>query len=273
MRNFSHKAPPLLKQKFIVDKTPFTIHLKNSICSSKLLFPLLYQRMPHLSTNAPSRMVFEHLQDCFHPQNSTSGFLQLFQICFHIFKGLIPLQIARVLGTAHLLAITKLSSKVHPIVVGEVMYRFTNCTLYLQFCDVFVKHFSSNQFEVATKGDCEVVIHGIQCTLDLYPNWVVLQLDMANTFNLVSKKVILQKNCVVGEDIMQLIPFVHASMHLCFPYFTIIIIMKVMSQSSPLPWEPIYVILQEGHYSHQPTLGLCILQLVISFLFNSIHYR
>jgi hypothetical protein len=202
MRNFSHKAPPLLKQKFIVDKTPFTIYFKNSICSSKLLFPLLHQHMPHLSTNAPSMMVFEHLQGCFHPKNSTSGFLYLFQICSHIFIGLIPLQIARVLGVAHFLAITKPSNRVHPIVAGEAMYRFTNYTLYLQFRDAFVKHFASNQFEVATKGDCEIVIHGIQCTLDLYPNWVVLQLDMANTFNLVSKEVILLKNYVVGEDIM-----------------------------------------------------------------------
>ncbi len=137
MKNFSHTTPPLLKQNFIVDKTPFTIHFKNSISSSKLLFPLLRQRMPHLSTNAFSRMVFEHFQDCFHPKNSTSEFLQLFQLCSHIVKGLIPLQIAHVLGATHLLVITKPSNGVHPIVVGEAMYRFKSCTLYLQFSRCF----------------------------------------------------------------------------------------------------------------------------------------
>jgi hypothetical protein len=80
-------------------------------------------------------------------------------------------------------------------------------------------HFSSHQFEVATKGDCEVVIHGIMCTLDFYPNWVFFQLNMANTFNLVSKEVIFQKNCVVGGDIMQLIPFVRAFYAFEFPLF------------------------------------------------------
>ncbi len=170
MKNFSHKAPFLLKQNLIVDKTPFTIHLKNYISSSKLLFPLLHQCMPHLLTNVPSKMVFEHLQDCFHPKSSKNGFLQLFQFCSHIIKGLIPLRIALVLGMAHLLTITKPSSVVHPIVMGEAMYRFTSCTLCLQFHDAFVTHFSSHQFEITTKGGCETIIHGIRCTLDLYPN-------------------------------------------------------------------------------------------------------
>jgi len=39
---------------------------------------------------------------------------------------------------------------------------------------------------------------------------VVLQLDVANAFNLVLKGVILQKLHVVGGDTIQLIPFVHA---------------------------------------------------------------
>jgi hypothetical protein len=59
-------------------------------------------------------------------------------------------------------------------------------------------------------GVCEAVIHGIRCTLDLHPNWIVLQLDMANTFNSMSRRVIFQELCAASKDIIQLIPFVHA---------------------------------------------------------------
>jgi hypothetical protein len=68
----------------------------------------------------------------------TSGFPQLFQLCFHIAQGHIPFQIAHVIGIAHLLAMTKPLGGVHPIVVGEncidsqtALYAF-NCTKFLQ---------------------------------------------------------------------------------------------------------------------------------------------
>jgi hypothetical protein len=53
---------------------------------------------------------------------------------------------------AYFLAMTKPSSKVHPIAKGEAMYQFTGHTLCFQFCDVFVTHFTPHQFEVTTKG-------------------------------------------------------------------------------------------------------------------------
>jgi hypothetical protein len=53
-------------------------------------FKLTFQCMPHMLANGPSRMVFEHLWDRFHPKDLTSGFPQLFQLCFHIVKGHIP---------------------------------------------------------------------------------------------------------------------------------------------------------------------------------------
>jgi hypothetical protein len=81
--------------------------------------------MPHLSINGPSRIVFEHFRDCFHPKDLTSGFPQLFQLCFHIVKGHIPLQIAHVLGAIHLLSMTEPSNGVHPIIMGKTLYQLT----------------------------------------------------------------------------------------------------------------------------------------------------
>jgi hypothetical protein len=37
-------------------------------------FKLIFQRMPHLSTNGFFGMIFENLQDCFHLEDSMIGF-------------------------------------------------------------------------------------------------------------------------------------------------------------------------------------------------------
>ncbi len=78
--------------------------------------------MSHLSASGPFGIVFEHLHDYFHLKDLASGFFQLFQLCFHITQGHIPPQIARVLGTAHLLTMTKPSSGVCPITLEETLY-------------------------------------------------------------------------------------------------------------------------------------------------------
>ncbi len=166
--------------------------------------------MPHLSASSHFGMVFKHLWDYFHPKDSTNGFPQLFQLYSHIVKGHIPLQIACVLGVACLLAMTKSSSKIHPITMGEALYQLTSHALCLQFHNTFVTHFSPHQIIVTTKGSCETIVHGIKCTLNLYLDSVVLQLSLANTFNLMSRGVIFQELLIIGGNIMQFIPFVHA---------------------------------------------------------------
>jgi hypothetical protein len=92
----------------------------------------------------------------------------------------------------------------------ETLYQFTNHTICFQCHEAFATHFSPHQFVVATKGDCEIVIHGVKCTLDLHLDWVVLQLDVANTFTLVSKGVKFQEFRATGGDIIQLIHLVRA---------------------------------------------------------------
>ncbi len=131
-------------------------------------FKLTFQRMSHLLTSGHSRMVFEHLWNYFHPEDLVNGFPHLFQLCFYIAQGHIPPQITHVLGATHLLTMTKLLGGIHPIAMGEVSYRFTSYTLCFQFNDTFVTHFSPHQFRVTTKSNCERIIHGIKCTLDLH---------------------------------------------------------------------------------------------------------
>jgi len=102
-------------------------------------------------------MVFEHLRNWIHPEDSMSGFLKLFQLCFHIVKSHISLQIACVLGVTRLLFMTKPLGEVCPIEMGETLYQLTNHVLYLQFHDVFATHFSTQQFKITIKDSYETV--------------------------------------------------------------------------------------------------------------------
>jgi hypothetical protein len=58
--------------------------------------------------------------------------------------------------------------------------------LVLQFKDTFIEYFSPHQFGVTTLGGCKTMVHGVKATLNLYPKWVVLQMDVRNAFYLVS---------------------------------------------------------------------------------------
>ncbi len=97
---------------------------------------------------------------------------------------------------------------VRPIAVGETLYSLIGRALCFQFHEALVTHFSPHQFGVVTKGGYEVVTHDIICILDLHPNCVVLQLNVANAFNLVSKGVIFQELRATSGDIIQFILFV-----------------------------------------------------------------
>jgi hypothetical protein len=85
--------------------------------------------MPNLSISGFYGMVFKHFQNCFHLKSFVNGFLQLFQLCFHIAQGHIPCQIAHILGVACVLAIIKPLGGVLPIIVREVLYQFTSHAL------------------------------------------------------------------------------------------------------------------------------------------------
>jgi hypothetical protein len=101
-----------------------------------------------------------------------------------------------------LLAMNKHLGEVRPITMGETLYRLISHALCLQFHETCVLHFSPHEFGVTTKGGYETVIHYIRCTLDLHPDWVVPQLDVANAFKLVLRRVIFQEFLVACGDII-----------------------------------------------------------------------
>jgi hypothetical protein len=54
-------------------------------------------------------------------------------------------------------------------------------------------HLLPHQFGKVVRGDCKAVVHGIQATFDVHPNWVVLQVNVMNIFNTILHETIFQK--------------------------------------------------------------------------------
>ncbi|KAL2621414.1 hypothetical protein R1flu_001619 [Riccia fluitans] len=53
-------------------------------------------------------------------------------------------------------------------------------------------------------------MHGLRATLDLHPDWVVLQLDIRNAFNTVSREAIFHELRSAPGTLDPLFPFVHS---------------------------------------------------------------
>lgn len=61
------------------------------------------------------------------------------------------------------------------------------------FMSAVSSHLSPYQFGVMVKGGCEAMVHGIRIILYAHFDWVVLQVDIVNAFNIGLCKVIFQE--------------------------------------------------------------------------------
>jgi hypothetical protein len=118
-------------------------------------FKSTFQHMPHLFASVFSKMVFEHLQNCFQLEDFANGFPQLFQLCSHITQG-VPCWITHILEIVHLLAMTKPLSEICPIVMGEALYWFKSLTLCFQFRDAFATHFPHIDLKLQPKANVKL---------------------------------------------------------------------------------------------------------------------
>ncbi|GAQ91995.1 protein with reverse transcriptase-like domain [Klebsormidium nitens] len=77
--------------------------------------------------------------------------------------------------------------RVRPLAVGEVLRRLVARAVGLQYRERFREFFTPLQYGVATPGGCEAVVAGIWACLDLEPETLFLQVDLANAFNEVDR--------------------------------------------------------------------------------------
>jgi hypothetical protein len=148
-------------------------------------------------------MVYELLWDCFVPDDFANGFDLFFEICGHIVRGHVPPSISCLF-----FALKKQSRSIRPIVINDVTYHLVVHTLVIQCKDTFLEHFNLHQFGVTTCGRCEIMVHGVRMMLNLHPNWVVLEVDVHNSFNSMSLSTIFQELWFSLGSLYQLFPFV-----------------------------------------------------------------
>jgi hypothetical protein len=92
-----------------VNLPPFVsdFHPKMDLVLDKKAFIFIVACFPCLSFNGLLNMVYELLQDCFVPNDSTTGFHLLFEICKHIACGHVPPLVSSLLVALQLLALEK----------------------------------------------------------------------------------------------------------------------------------------------------------------------
>ncbi|GJP43967.1 hypothetical protein CLOM_g3365 [Closterium sp. NIES-68] len=155
----------------------------------QLTVPLLHSALrsaPRGTAAGPSGWLIEHLRDTFLScQTHLPHLLQLFQ---NWLQGDLPLEVRPYFTASTLVALQKPQGGVRPIAIGEVLpHLLSRCvTLHYkqQIRDFFLPCL---QFGVAVPAGIEVMAHAVQSALSLHPEWVVLQLDVANAFNSVSR--------------------------------------------------------------------------------------
>jgi hypothetical protein len=72
---------------------------------------------------------------------------------------------------------------------------------------VFQEHLYPHQFGASTLEGYEAIHFGIQTFLDLHLDWAIMQVDIENTFNNLSRASIFRKLCDVGGLLANIVPF------------------------------------------------------------------
>ncbi|CAI7754585.1 unnamed protein product [Closterium sp. NIES-54] len=175
----SSKHPPA------AEKIPDWVHSFTPAAAPQLTVPVLHaalQSAPRGTAAGPSGWFIEHLRDTFlsHQQHLPS-LLHVFQ---NWLQGDLPPAVRPFYTASNLVALQKPHGGVRPIAIGEVLPRLlSRCITLLfkqQMRETFLPHL---QFGVAIPAGIEIMSHAVYSAFSLHPDWVVLQLDVANAFN------------------------------------------------------------------------------------------
>ncbi|CAI5969758.1 unnamed protein product, partial [Closterium sp. NIES-65] len=165
-----------------------------------------FGRAPRGSSGGPSGWVAEHLRDTFlaFPQ-SLHFLLAVYQ---QWLRGRCAPAARSLLASSTLVALAKSNMDVRPIAIGEVLVRILSRAVCLQLRDQMARVFlASQQFGVGVMCGTEVVVRGVRRALADHPDWVVLQLDVANAFNSFHRDRMFQA-LQASPEFQCLIPFI-----------------------------------------------------------------
>ncbi|CAI5970085.1 unnamed protein product, partial [Closterium sp. NIES-65] len=161
---------------------------------------------PRGSSGGPSGWVAEHLRDTFLAfPHSLHFLLAVYQ---QWLRGRCAPAARSLLASSTLVALAKSNMDVRPIAIGEVLVRILSRAVCLQLRDQMARVFlASQQFGVGVMCGTEVVVRGVRRALADHPDWVVLQLDVANAFNSFHRDRMFQA-LQASPEFQCLIPFI-----------------------------------------------------------------
>ena len=122
------------------------------------------------------------------------------------------------LGTSRLVALQKPTGGVRPLAIREAFYWLVSRAICLQIRETLSSYFQW-QFGFAFRGECEVANLGVRLLLESTPSGGVIQVDVKNAFNTISRRAIFEELRNVGGVLGGLFPFVRAFYGTSTPLF------------------------------------------------------
>ena len=152
------------------------------------------------TAGGPSGLRASHLKDALSAKNFSAG-AQLIDVMTDVINiiaaGRAPPDLAPHLCGANLFAANKKLGGHRPIAVGETLRRWASKCLARKAFEDTREHLAPHQLGVGVKGGCEALIHAANKILsdDSIPleNKWVLQVDMENAFNSISREAMLEE--------------------------------------------------------------------------------
>lgn len=157
------------------------------------------RKFPQASAGGGSKMTpahFKQMASC--PDAALEhGFLDaLAAVCTTMLRGEMPTELTPWITGAPLTPLKKPDGGVRPIAVGETLRRIVSSIALSRVVQRARDHLAPFQLGVATKNGSETIIHATRKWIEKMGNnnnYAMLQLDLKNAFNLISRRVILRE--------------------------------------------------------------------------------
>lgn len=168
------------------------------------------RRFPTGSSRGGTKLTHTHLAELTSSPDATEKFGLVPALCAPIsmlMKGEAPQALAEWLAGAPLTQLKKSNNGVRPIAVGETLRRLTSSIALTRVSEKAAKLLRPHQLGVATPCGAEACIHAASKWARIQGNnnkYGLLQLDFANAFNVISRRVILRE---IGRHLPELQPW------------------------------------------------------------------
>jgi hypothetical protein len=157
------------------------------------LFQLLLRTSPKRSGSGPDGWRFEHLKLLLSDPAALAAVSAVNDL---IGAGCVPQQTSLLLAMARLIPLLKRGTvdapeDVRPIAIGSALRRLAEKTLLRTHSEELQAHFLPHQLAVAVPNGTELGTKAVQVLLHARPTWGVLELDISNAYNTVSRAAFL----------------------------------------------------------------------------------